>query len=120
MEVIMKKNILMLLLLLVIVFSLVGCAECISTEYENVEVKIVDEYYSPTWYQPVFTGKSTALITHPATYRITIEYNGVEYTFSDSDTYDRYKDKVGQTTIGALEIRNYDDGTIRYDIISLE
>ena len=116
----MKKNILMFLLPLVIMFSLVGCAECISTEYENVEVKIIDEHYSPTWYQPVFTGKSTTLITHPATYRITIEYNGVEYTFSDSDTYDRYKDKVGQTAIGTLEIRSYDDGTTRYVITSLE
>lgn len=116
----MKKNILIFLLLIVMVFSLVGCAECISTEYENVEVEIVDEYYSPEWYQPVFTGKSTALITHPATYRITIKYNGIEYTFGDSDTYNKYKDKVGQTTIGTLEIRSYDDGTTRYVITSLE
>lgn len=116
----MKKNILMFMLLVVMIFSLVGCAECISTEYENVEVKVVDEFYYPMWMQPVRCGKTTTFITHPATYRITIEYNGVEYTFSDSDTYDRYEDKVGQTATGTLEISNYDDGTTRYDIISLE
>lgn len=116
----MKKNILMFLLLITMMFSLAGCAKCISTEYETVEVNIIDEYYYPEWFQPVTSGRMTSLITHPATYRITVEYNGVEYTFSDSDTYDRYADKVGQTTTGTLEIRSYDDGTTRYVITSLE
>lgn len=116
----MKKNILMILLVAAMMFSLVGCTECISTEYENVEVNIIDEFYYPMWMQPVRFGKTTTFITHTATYRITVEYNGVEYTFSDSDTYDRYANKVGQTTTGTLEIRSYDDGTIKYDIISLE
>ena len=116
----MKKIILVLLSTLALMFVLVGCEKCISTEYENVEVDIVDEHYKSEWFQPVFNGKSMALITHPAQYHITIEYNGIEYTIDGRDTYDRYKDKVGQTTIGTLEIRTYDDGTIRYDIISLE
>lgn len=116
----MKKNILIFLLVVVMMFLLAGCAECISTEYETVEVTIIDEYYNPEHTQPVFNGKTVGLITHPATYRITVEYNGVEYTFSDSDTYDRYKDMVGQTTTGTLEIRSYDDGTTRYVIVSLE
>ena len=69
---------------------------------------------------PVFNGKTTTMITHPAVYRITVEYNGVEYTISGSDTYNKYKEKVGKTTIGTLEIRTYDDGTVKYDIIALE
>ena len=116
----MKKKILVLLSIMIMMFSLIGCTKCINTEYESVEVSIVDEYYRKMWFQPVFTGKTSALITHPAQYNITVEYDGSEYTFDDSDTYDKYKDKVGQTVIGTLEIRTYDDGTQKYNIISLE
>ena len=116
----MKKIILTFLLIALTMFSLVGCAECINTEYENVEVNIVDEYYQAMWLQQVVAGKVTTIITHPAQYNITVEYNGIEYTISDSDTYNRYKDKVGQTAVGTLEIRTYDDGSVKYDIISLE
>jgi len=118
----MKKNILMFLLIVTMMFSLVGCAKCISTEYENVEVNVVDEYHRDTYtvieYNAALKMPTTRVI--PGTYEITVEYNDVEYTISDSDTYDKYEDKVGQTAIGTLEIRNYDDGTTRYDIISLE
>ena len=103
-----------------LMFSLVGCAKCISTEYENVEVNIVDEYHRGMYTTPMRVGKVTTIQTHPAVYRITVEYNDVEYTISGSDTYNKYKDKVGQTTIGTLEIRIYDDGSVRYDITSLD
>ena len=101
-------------------FSLVGCAKLVSTEYENAEVNIVDEYHRGKYITPVFNGKTTTIITHPAVYRITVKYNGVEYTISGSDTYNKYKEKVGQIAIGTLEIRTYDDGTVKYDIIALE
>lgn len=57
---------------------------------------------------------------HPAVYRITVKYDGIEYTISGSDTYNKYKDKVGQNTIASLEIRKYDNGTMKYDIKSLQ
>ena len=110
----------MFLLIAATIFSLVGCAECISTEYENVEVNIIDEYYRAMWLQPVVAGKVTTVITHPAQYSITVEYNGIEYSINDSYTYKKYEDKVGQTAIGTLEVRTYDDGSVKYDIISLE
>ena len=101
-------------------FSLVGCEKLVSTECENVEVNIVDEYHRGMYVTPVFNGKTTTMITHPAVYRITVEYNGVEYTISGSDTYNKYKEKVGQIAIGTLQIRTYDDGTVKYDITALE
>ena len=103
-----------------LMFSLVGCAKLVSTECENVEVSIVDKYHRGMYVTPVFNGKTTVMITHPAVYRITVEYNDVEYTISGSDTYNKYKEKVGQTAIGTLEIRTYDDGTVKYDITALE
>lgn len=115
-----KNKILPLLLLVVLIFSLTGCTKCINTEYENVEVTVIDEYYRAKYIQPIYNGKSIIMVNHPAVYNITVEYNGIEYTIDDSDTYNKYKDKVKQTAIGTLEIRTYDNGTIKYDIVSLE
>ena len=104
------------------ILSLTGCAKLVSTEYENVEVNIVDEKYSApytTYYYSPAT-KTMMPISHSAEYRIVVEYKDIEYSFRDKDTYNKYKDKVGETTIGTLEIRTYDDGTVKYDIIALE
>lgn len=101
-------------------FSLVGCAKLISTEYENVEVNIVDEYHRGGYVTPIRVGKVTTTVIHPAVYKIMVEYKGIEYTISGSDTYNKYKEKVGQTTTGTLEIRTYDDGSVKYNITALE
>lgn len=111
-----KKVLVFLLITIIAAFGLSGCAKCIGTEYENVEVTIVDEYYHGKWMQPVVT----TFITHPAKYQITVEYNSVEYTIDDCNTYEKYKNKVGQTTNGTLEINKYDDGSVKYDITALE
>lgn len=115
-----KNRILAIFLVIVVLFGLAGCTECISTEYEDVEVTVVDKYHCGMWMQPVRCGKTTTYITHPAVYQITVEYDGIQYTISGSDTYRKYKDKINQTTTGKLEIRTYDDGTVKYDIVSLE
>lgn len=116
----MKRITSSILLVLCLVFVLTGCAKCISTEYENVEVRIVDKFYQGARAIPVSTGKTITIHAIPPVYRITVEYNGVEYTISGSDTYDKYKEMIGYTAIGTLEICTYDDGSISYDIISLE
>ena len=116
-----KKKVFMLLLVTIIVlFGFSGCAKCIDTEYGKVEVTIVNEYYHETWLQPVRVGTSTTFITHSAKYQITVEYNGVEYTIDDSDTYEKYKDKVGQKANGTLKISKFDDGSVKYNITALE
>lgn len=116
----LKNRILSILLLIVLICSFAGCAKCISTEYDNVEVAIANKYYRPMWMQPIRVNKITTFITHPAVYHIIVDYNGIEYTISGSDTYDKYKDKIGQIIIGKLEIKTYDDGAVKYSIVSLE
>ena len=103
-----------------LMFALSGCAKLVNTEYQKVEVIITDKYHRGMYITPIFNGKTTTMITHPAVYRITIKYNGVEYTISGSDTYSKYKDKVGQTAFGTLEISTYDNGTVKYKITSLD
>ena len=116
----LTNKIFALLLLIALITCLVGCAECISTECETVEVVIVDEYHRSAYTQFIFSGKTMIPITHAARYEIIVEYNGVKHTISGKDTYDKYKNMVGDTAIGTLEIKTYDDGTVKYDIVSLE
>ena len=118
----LKKRILVFSMFMIMILSLVGCAKLVSTEYENVEVKITDVYYKPSYTTTTYNDvlKMPMVQSHPAVYRITVEYNNIEYTISDSDTYNKYKDKVEQTVVGTLRIRTYDDGTVKYDITRLE
>lgn len=101
-------------------FSLTGCAKLVNTEYKNVEVEIVDEYHRGMYITPIFNGKTTTMITHPAIYQITVRYNNVEYDISSRDTYEKYCDKVGQLIVGVLEICTYDNGTVKCEIVDLE
>jgi hypothetical protein len=114
------KKILSIMMIICLVSLLVGCAKLVSTEYENVEVNVVDIHHSAMWLQPIRAGKVTTFVTHPAEYEVIVEYNGVSYTIDDEDTYNRYKDKIGQTTVGTLEIHTYDDGTVKHDITELK
>ena len=115
-----QKVLCMVSVLFILIFTLSGCAKCISTETTTVQVKITDEYHRSMYVIPVYNGKTTTLVTHPAEYRITVEYDGIEYVISGRDVYDKYSDKVGEYTNGPLETKTYDNGIIDYDIIELE
>lgn len=119
-EVIRIKKFMTIMAIVCLAFSLAGCKKLVRTEYEKVEVNIVDEYHRGMYVTPVFNGKTTGMVTHPAVYRITVEYNGIKYTISGSNTYNKYKSKVGQAATGILRIRTYDEGTVKYDITELE
>lgn len=115
-----QKVLCMVSVLFILIFTLSGCAKCISTETTTVQVKITDEYHRAMYVIPVYNGKTTTLVTHPAEYRITVEYDGIEYVISGRDVYDKYSDKVGEYTNGTLETKTYDNGMIEYDIIGLD
>jgi len=100
--------------------SLINGPKCISTEQKTVEVIIVDEYHRSSYMTPMSAGKVIIMHRHPAVYQITVKYNDTEYTIDEEDTYNRYKNKIGETTTGTLEIRTYEDGSVRYFIVSLE
>lgn len=116
----MKRKLLLFLLMVTMLFSINGCAKCVSTLQMNVRVTVVDEYYKGSYVTPIIAGKVTTMVVHPAVYKITVKYDDNEYAFTDSNTYNEYKDKVGQTVNATLEIKTYDDGSVRYDITSLD
>lgn len=115
----MKKILAIMLALMMLCPMLIGCAELIDTKYETVQVEIVDEYYRGSRTTVTMVGKVPVARRIPARYEITVKYEGVEYTVSGQETYEQYKDMVGETVSATLEIRTYDDGTIKLDIISL-
>ena len=115
----MKSKMSAILAVALMIFSLSGCAKCIDTQYSTVEVKIVDEYYRGAYIIPVSCGNTMEMISYPAVYEITVEYDNVDYVIDGSDTYVKYADKVGECADGTLETKNYDDGTVRYRITEL-
>lgn len=115
-----QKVLCMVSVLFILIFTLSGCAKCISTETTTVQVKITDEYHSSMYVIPIWNGTTTTLITHPEECRITVEYDGIEYVISGRDVYDKYFDKVGEYTNGTLETKTYDNGMIEYNIIGLD
>ena len=114
------KKVFCLMFIILLVFSLASCADLIKTETKKVNVLIIHEDYTGAWNQPVWNGKVMTFISHPAQYEITVKYDGIEYTLDNKTYYNTYKDRVGDTITGTLEIKTYDDGTVKYDIIALE
>ena len=116
----MKKNKVLAILLSFSILLFSGCAKVINTEQKQVEVTVVDSYYHGSYMTPVRAGKVTTFIHHPATYKIYVDYNGVQYALCKSDVYYLYKDKIGQKAIGTLEVKYYDNGNIKQNIIALQ
>ena len=98
---------------------LTGCAKVIDTEYETVKVEIVNEYHRAGYSTPVRVGKVWTVRHHPALYRIHVMYNDVQYTIGGSDAWHKYKGMVGKTVSATLEIRTYDNGTVKHNITAL-
>ena len=108
------KKILCILLSVVLMFSLVGCAEIIDTKTEVVEATITDVDRDPMWIQPIKAGKVTTFITHPADYDICLKYNDIEEWLDvSSEEYDMYEDLVGTTIKVNLVTDYYDDNTTK-------
>lgn len=118
----MKRFKFILLTVLFMALVLTGCAECISTETSTVNVKVIEQYHKDDdiLYCYNVLLKRTMVLHDTAINKITVEYDGVQYSFDDQATYNKYFDKVGKCVKGTLETRKYDDGTIKQRIISLD
>lgn len=114
------KRIIAIIVVISCVFVLCSCAKLLNEEYSTVSVVVVDSHYTSPRVVPIVAGKVRTFITYPAQYRIDVEYNGIKYSIGGSYTYSRYKNKIGDTANAKLRTRTYDDGTIKYDIISLD
>ena len=116
------KKLLSILIIVCLTFMLFGCAKRIGTKYDDVEVTVVDAYYKASHTKVEYNIPLKMPMTKrvPAEYRITVEYDGNNYTIDGADTYNKYKDLVGETTIGTLETCTYDNGTTIKRITKLQ
>ena len=100
-------------------FTLVGCAKIVERRTETVDVIVVDEYHRNAYTTMSRVGQTTVPIRHPEVNRITVEYNGVQYTINGEETYEFFSDRIGETVQGVLEITVWDNGKTWYDINEL-
>lgn len=116
----MKLMLAVIFATVIISMTLTGCKKCVSTEYKHVPVKIIDAESRSAYSYPVRVGKTTSIRVVPASYNTVVEYDSVEYSLSSSETYYKYRDKIGKTAKGKLETKRYDDGSAKVRIVSLE
>lgn len=116
----MKLMLVVIFMAVIVSITLTGCKKCVSTEYEHVPVKIIDAESRSAYSYPVRVGKTTSIRVVPASYNTVVEYDSVEYSLSSSETYYKYRDKIGKTAKGKLETKRYDDGSMKIRIVSLE
>lgn len=104
-----KKNVLTVVALSIIIAIVTPLCipEVVSQNYEQVEVTVVDEYYRYGY-------------RYPDSYKITVVYDGKEYTIDDYKTYHKYMYSVGETTMATLETTEYDNGRLKLKITELE
>ena len=100
----MKKLVMLFIVAMVCMFSLTACKKCISKDYVT----------------PVRCGKSFTMLSHPAVYRITIEYEGNKYSINDEETYMKYSTKIDSETKAIFYVKTYDDGSKKYYLDSIE
>lgn len=117
-----KKVLYSTVLIMVLAFILTGCAKCISTETSTIQVKVINQYYEPEYSISRYdlNLKTIVIDRMPATYRIDVEYNGVEFSFHGQSTYKKYSNRVGEYVNATILIKKYDDGTAKYKITGLE
>ena len=102
-----------------VIFLVSRRAKLVNTEYKEVNVKVIDVGHIASYVTPLMIGKVMTMQVRPAVYRVTVEYNDSEYVINDSETYSKYKDKIGHTALGVLKNCTYSDGTVSSSIVQL-
>lgn len=100
------KKITSILIIAAMLLCFASCAKLTSEEVIEVEAIITEVDRDPAR----MVGKTV----YPSDYDIYFEYDGIKGSWDvRKETYNLYKDKVGETIKCNLFIRTYDDGTIR-------
>lgn len=110
----MKK---LIALILICSMFFTACSKMVSEEYLDVTVTVVDSHYSSEWMQMIPIGDAYTFITYDAEYYIYVTYEGQKYSINNEDTYNKYKDKIGEDVKAILAVEKYENSTIKNRII---
>ena len=107
----MRTKICLLLLVVTLLLSSCAISKEVKRESENVIGVVVSTNYTPPRIIPINCGKVITFINQPASYRVTVEYNGIRKVFDNSFLYNNYKvgDNINLTFITIY----YDNGDLR-------
>ena len=114
------KKLGIIVLSIMVLCSLVGCREVVDTQEKEVKVTITDTYHRGSYTAYSKVGKTLMPQTHPAQYKVYVEYQNKEYVFDDQDVYEKFKDSIGETAVGVLKTVTYDDGSTSSRIVALK
>ena len=116
-EVIKRLIIGMTVIALILIFCQLLSPNNIGTE--TAEVIIINEECTPYVYLPSL---SFMLVYNSANrhFNITVERDGKQYTIDDHSTYNKYKDRIGDTVTARFKNIVYEDGSVEKVIIALE
>lgn len=104
-----------------LLFSLGGCKKVTSTYELRVDAIVEDTYHKKAWAQFQYhaSTKRTTTIHHPERNEVSIRYNGRIYTLDNENTYEYCKDKIGQSVPCILEVKEYNDGSLKQEIVAV-
>lgn len=119
----LKKKLRIIALALYVASFITGCSgKVIATETKQVKVTVIDSEFRKPYNTYSFNpATKTAMVTpHPARYRTTVQYDVFTYDLTDKASYEKYGYDIGGEANATLEIKKYSDGTVKYDIVSLD
>ena len=104
-----------------LLFSLGGCKKVTSTYELRVNAIVEDTYHKKAWtqFQYHVSTKSMTTIRHPERNQVSIRYNGEVFTLDNKNTYEYCKDKIGQSVPCILEVKEYNDGSLKQEIVAV-
>ena len=110
----MKYKICLLLLVVALLLSSCAISKEVKRESENVIGVVVSTNYVPPRIIPITCGTVITFMSQPASYRVVVEYNGIQKVFDDSFLYNNYKagDNINLTLITIY----YDNNEVRYKL----
>ena len=116
-----KWGLAIILMVATLLFSLGGCKKVTDTYELRVGAVVEDTYHKESWTELQYhsSTKSMSTIHHPEHNRVLIRYNNESFVLDNENTYEYCKDKIGQSVPCILEVKEYDDGSTKEEIVAV-
>ena len=116
-----KWSLAIIVMIVTLLFFLAGCKKVTNTYELRADAIIEDTYHKNAWTQFHYSAstKSMTTIHHPERNEVSIRYNGEVYTLNNENTYEYCKDKIGQSVPCILEVKEYNDGSLKQEIVAV-
>lgn len=117
----MRKTIFFTTTIILLLFSLAGCKKVTNICELRVNATIEETYHENAWQELEYSpsSKKVRTINHPEVNITAIRYNEKRFVLNNKNTYNYCEDKVGQSVPCILEVKEYDDGSTKEEIVAV-